>query len=461
MFRMKKTLLSAALAAVITAAAGAAMPSLATETLYDQAVNALATATTPEAREDAMGQLEQALANGDGRAGVRLGTLALQQVPDLGDDAYQKAIGYFDRARALGAYGAGWLQAQAIAQRGYFVGKNTPRGAMYLDQARDLLEIAAKDETQSVPEVFWHLGYLEITGLGGPQDRKAGNAHIERAADMGHGMAALWVANQTTMDGKEAEERKLHYLQIAARAGIRAAQTQLASYEAAQAPLQMVAAVEKTHPVGPSDVAPVSPVPPVTLRDGIVEMSARDYASASASTSAAAEAVPSGGGASVEMLQGELASLRDQLAETNAALATAKAELASARESYRSAMAPTLTQLAEINQEGLQAVLNGNYEVAVQRFREGVKYGYAPAQANLGILILNGTGLPRDGRQAIALLEMAAKNGNLVASENIARAYDFGLGVPKNRARAIHWYQVALDMGSTLAQDALQRLRGG
>jgi len=455
MFRMKKTLLSAALAAVIAAAAGAAVPSLATDGLYDRAINALAAADTPEARENAMGQLEQALASGDGRAGIRLGTLALQQVPDLGDDAYQKAIGYFDRARALGAYGAGWMQAQAMAQRGYFVGKKTQRGEVFLSQARDLLEVSARDETQSVPEVFWHLGYLEITGLGGPQDRKAGKAHIEHAADMGHGMAALWVANQMVMGDKETEGRKLHYLQIAARAGIRAAQTQLASYEVAPAPAPMVA-VEQTRTIGPSDVSPNTP--PMSLQDGILAMSSREYAPAGATV---ADAAPGSSGASVELLQGELTTLREQLDETNVALAAAKAELAAARASYRTAMAPTQDQLAEINQEGLQAVLNGNYEVAVQRFREGVKYGYAPAQANLGIMILNGTGLPRDGRQAIALLEMAAKNGNLVASENIARAYDFGLGVPRDRSRAIRWYQAALEMGSTLAQDALQRLRGG
>lgn len=154
--------------------------------------------------------------------------------------------------------------------------------------------------------------------------------------------------------------------------------------------------------------------------------------------------------ASVEdNLRAEIEILRNALVETRAELI--KAKMLSG--------APDAMALAELNDNGLKHVLEGDYESAVLYFRRAFEHDYIPAISNLGMMYLNGTGVPKDSRQATALLERAAKGGNMVAAENLGRAYEFGLGVGFNRHKAIDWYQKAERMGSAQAREAIARLK--
>lgn len=434
---MKKTLLSLAIAGVCFVGAQAVAETTPTgNTTYDRAINLLGTDTSVSGRERALATMEQALSEGDGRAAMRLGTLALQNVQADGDVAYAKAISYYSRAVDLDTPDAWRAYAVTSANRGYFAGKDTPLGKSLLVEAYGRL-VKATAAGESSRDVLWHLGFLEVTGLGGQIEPVAGYDHILAAADKGHGQAALWIANRYAAAIPSAPEGELKYLEIASNAGIASAKTRLTAfhdhYAEAPAPVAQV-----TEPYAPA--TPLQAMGAVSL---------------SAPTAVASVSVPASASASSESAL-EVQALRLELASTNRQLAEARALLAAAEK--RSGI-PSDIDLANINHEGLEAVLAGNYELAVVRFREAAKYDYPAGVANLGLMYLNATGVPRDGRQAVALFERAAKKGNLVAAENIARAYDFGLGVHQDRSRAIKWYEAALRMGSPTAGDALLRLR--
>lgn len=458
---MKKTMLTAAISAAFISATAAAVTAPIGDTTYDRAVQSLATVTAPAGREEAMGLLEQSLAEGDGRAGIKLGTFALHGALKEGDAAYQRAIGYFAQADALGAYGAKALHAQAVAQRGYFLGQNTVEGRQVLADAQPLLEDASK-APDVAREVLWHLGYLEFTGYGGNKNRSEGLIHLQAAADAGHGLASMWLANHYSTVIPAAPELELKYLQVASDAGIKTAAARLAKIKEGSTQEEVLAKAAESLKI---NLEPVT-----SFRDGVLLASASDVfpgdvqsgggvkpaANPYLSASVAATAPSS---SEAESLRIEAASLRHQLAETNRELEYARVSLAAAEMRASSNAAAKAQDLRRVNEEGLQAVLDGNYEVAVLRFREGVKADFAPSLANLGLMYLNGSGVPRDGRQAISLFERAAKKGNLVAAENIARSYDFGLGVGRNRYRAIEWYQKAQAMGSSTAPEAIARLK--
>lgn len=64
--------------------------------------------------------------------------------------------------------------------------------------------------------------------------------------------------------------------------------------------------------------------------------------------------------------------------------------------------------LAADIEAGVAAYNAGNYDRAVQEFRPLAEAGVAEAQFGLGILYTEGTGVPRDQKQAIKWISLAA-----------------------------------------------------
>lgn len=436
---MRKKLLSIAIAAasVVAISSVSAVTLLTGDSLYDTAINQLASATTPDARKAGIGLLENALAEGDGRAAMKLAALSLQDVGKFGDDAYRRAVDYYGQAVALGAPMAKSAYAITSANRGYFAGKDTSEGRAFLAEAMPRLQAAAPEGDK---DVLWQLGYLETTGLGGQRDSIMGHDHILAAADAGQGSAALWVANRFSAAIPAEPESELKYLKIAAKSGIKLAKDRLVAFENNLLLSQPIAGNLPTTEILPTPVSAMAGVALAAVGSApLIQPPALQEPAGTASTVDPEE---------VAVLKLELQATNRQLQETRAQLEAA----------LRKTGELDAAALANLNHEGLEAVLAGNYELAVVRFREAAKHDYPAALANLGLMYLNATGVTRDGRQALALLERAAKKGNLVAAENIARAYDFGLGVHQDRSRAIGWYTRAASMGSTTAPAALQRL---
>lgn len=445
---MRKTLLATSIALACVLVAHAATPIA--DSPYDRAVEHLQQATTPQLKQAAFAELDQALANGDARAGMRLGQLAMLDVPFAGDLAFERALRYFAKAVELDAPGARDAYALALTRRGYYAGKDTEIGHGYLVQAFPLLE---QLEGDADPDVLWNLGFLESTGLGGKQDLLAGARHTEQAADLGNGPAAFWTANRYANAIPTETEAEIRYLRIAAKAGVRGAAMRLADY-----------ADRGIIKPDPSDDVAVA-APPSTIGVGMGAVTtATDTVQAlvAVTPEAAAGAAPVTStvnnltASTAKVSSPEIEDLRRRLEATSRELDELRAQLAAAQ---KKSTGPTINDLIATNNQGLQAVLQGNYELALVKFREAAAANYPSAQSNLGLMYLNGTGVPQDGRQAATLFEQAARQGNVTASENLARIYDFGLGINPDRSRAIAWYQVAERQGSPIAHDAIARLK--
>jgi tetratricopeptide (TPR) repeat protein len=93
---------------------------------------------------------------------------------------------------------------------------------------------------------------------------------------------------------------------------------------------------------------------------------------------------------------------------------------------------------------------------AMHWYRKAAETGFARAQANLAAIYLQGDeGVPIDHAEARKWFEAAARQGHAVAQYNLGLMYELGLGVEKNDAIALGWYNNAAKAGQP---DALERL---
>ena len=63
-----------------------------------------------------------------------------------------------------------------------------------------------------------------------------------------------------------------------------------------------------------------------------------------------------------------------------------------------------------------------------------------------------GEGLPKDNKEALKWLRMAAEQGYAEAQRNLGRAYDNGYGVPIDNVEAVKWFLMAAEQGLAAAQ---------
>lgn len=93
---------------------------------------------------------------------------------------------------------------------------------------------------------------------------------------------------------------------------------------------------------------------------------------------------------------------------------------------------------------------------AMHWYRRAAETGFARAQANLAAIYLQGDeGVSIDYAEAHKWFEAAARQGHAVAQYNLGLMYELGLGVEKNEAIALGWYNNAAKTGQP---DALERL---
>lgn len=82
------------------------------------------------------------------------------------------------------------------------------------------------------------------------------------------------------------------------------------------------------------------------------------------------------------------------------------------------------------------AFQRGDYATAARLVRVDAMKGDANAQKNLGYLYAEGLGVPRDPAQALAWYQKAADQGNADAYNNLGTMYGDGVGVKKDLVRA-------------------------
>jgi ankyrin repeat protein/uncharacterized protein YdaT len=93
-----------------------------------------------------------------------------------------------------------------------------------------------------------------------------------------------------------------------------------------------------------------------------------------------------------------------------------------------------------------------NYKEAEKWFRKAAKKGIAAAQVNLGIMYLQGNGVPQDYKEAEQWFRKAAEIGISKAQVNLGMMYLQGNGVPQDYKEAEQWFRKAAKKGIAAAQ---------
>lgn len=100
--------------------------------------------------------------------------------------------------------------------------------------------------------------------------------------------------------------------------------------------------------------------------------------------------------------------------------------------------------------EGLAALVEENYSVALAEFGELAEQGDARAQYYLGTMYQNGEGVLTDYTEALKWYKLAAEQDDASGQFAIGQLYYDGIGVLQDHAVAATWYIRAAENGETL-----------
>ncbi len=101
---------------------------------------------------------------------------------------------------------------------------------------------------------------------------------------------------------------------------------------------------------------------------------------------------------------------------------------------------------------GTASVERGDYKTAFAQFTKLAKEGDVRGEYTLGVMYINGKGVPKDGSKAEEWFRKAADRGFPEAQFNLGYMYDFGMGVPRDSSRALGWYRQAAEQGFAVAR---------
>ena len=101
-----------------------------------------------------------------------------------------------------------------------------------------------------------------------------------------------------------------------------------------------------------------------------------------------------------------------------------------------------------------------DYETAVEWFRRAAGRGNADAQYNLGVLYIQGKGVPQWFAEAARWFRMAAEQGEGSAQYSLGIMHKEGDGVPRDSVQAYMWLSLAAEQGVGKAVQARNALAG-
>jgi len=111
----------------------------------------------------------------------------------------------------------------------------------------------------------------------------------------------------------------------------------------------------------------------------------------------------------------------------------------------------------EAFEQGMNAMLEGNFAEAYCQWKPLAEKGHAEAQYNLGWLYANGNGMNVDLKQATDWWLAAASQGHADAQFAIGLALTTGEGLDKDLPEAIRWFVQAARQGHRDSRDILVR----
>ncbi len=102
--------------------------------------------------------------------------------------------------------------------------------------------------------------------------------------------------------------------------------------------------------------------------------------------------------------------------------------------------------------KGLTAAQSGDFATALKEWKPLAGQGDADAQYNLGLMYLNGWGVPQDDKEAVYWYKLAAEQGDAKAQYNLGVMYDVGERVTQDDKEAVRWYTLAAEQEHAKAQ---------
>lgn len=99
-------------------------------------------------------------------------------------------------------------------------------------------------------------------------------------------------------------------------------------------------------------------------------------------------------------------------------------------------------------QEGIDAYAQGNYAVALEKFKPLAEQGNAQAQFSLGVMYHLGQSVAQDDKEAVVWWSKAAEQGQVEAQDNLGLRYARGQGVAQDWVQADKWFTIAAASGN-------------
>jgi hypothetical protein len=87
--------------------------------------------------------------------------------------------------------------------------------------------------------------------------------------------------------------------------------------------------------------------------------------------------------------------------------------------------------------DGVIAYIKKDYKEAYKLWLPLAEQGNAKAQYNLGLMYVNGQGVPQDDKEAVKWFRLSAEQGNTKVQLILGALYDHGLGVPQDHKEAV------------------------
>lgn len=98
---------------------------------------------------------------------------------------------------------------------------------------------------------------------------------------------------------------------------------------------------------------------------------------------------------------------------------------------------------------GLAAYQKGDYVTALKEWRPLAEAGDAPSQYNLGILYLDGHGVPQSPAEAVKWFKRSADQDYTEAQHDLGALYGSGQGVKRDYVQAYKWLNICAAKGNS------------
>ena len=106
--------------------------------------------------------------------------------------------------------------------------------------------------------------------------------------------------------------------------------------------------------------------------------------------------------------------------------------------------------------DAVAAYQNGDYETAYKELKPLAVQGLMQAQYGLGLMYVNGEGVPKDDEQAIYWYTKAAEQGDVDAQFGLWLIYADPDAEPQDIGQAVYWLTKAAEQGDSRAQSSLE-----